>query len=97
MPFEPINDRVLIKRTEAGDKTKGGILLPDAAKDKPQQGTVIAVGKGAVVDGALVPMSVKTGDIVVLAKWVGAEIKVDDVDYLVVKESEILGILRAEA
>lgn len=91
--FKPLFDKVLVERLEAESKTAGGLIIPDTAKEKPMQGKVIAVGEGARNDcGQLIPMTVKPGDVVLFGKWAGNEIKIDNKDYLVVKESDIIGI-----
>lgn len=96
MKFRPLHDRVLVKRLESDEKTKGGIIIPDTAKEKPQQGEVLAVGSGARDDkGQLTPMDVKVGDRILFGKWSGTEVKIDDEDYLIMKESDIMGILEA--
>jgi chaperonin GroES len=94
MKFRPLHDRVVIKRIEAEDKTTGGIIIPDTAKEKPQQGEVIAVGPGGRDEsGKLVPIDVKVGDRVLFGKWSGTEVKLDGVDYLIMKESDLMGVL----
>lgn len=94
MKIKPLHDRVLIKRVEANAKTAGGIIIPDTAKEKPSEGIVEAVGNGfRAEDGKIVPMSVKEGDKVLFSKWSGTEVKVNGEDRLLVKESEILGII----
>ena len=94
MTFRPLHDRVVVRRVEEETKTKGGIIIPDTAKEKPQQGKVIAVGPGARDDsGKLVPLDVKPGDHVLFGKWSGTEIKIDGEDVLIMKESDILGVL----
>jgi len=94
MTFRPLHDRILVRRIEAEEKTKGGIIIPDTAKEKPQEGEVIAVGDGAWDEtGNRIPLDVKTGDRVLFAKWSGTEVKIDDEDRLIMKESDILGIL----
>lgn len=94
MKFRPLHDRVMIRRLEGEEKTKGGIIIPDTAKEKPMEGEVISVGLGARgEDGKLIPLEVKSGDRVVFGKWSGTEIKVDGEDYLIMKESDIMGIL----
>ena len=94
MNFRPLHDRVLVKRVEAEEKTSGGIIIPDTAKEKPQEGEVVAVGPGARDDsGKLIPLDLKTGDRVLFGKWSGTEVKVDGQDLLIMKESDILGIL----
>ena len=96
MGFKPLHDRVLVERVEAEEKTAGGIIIPDNAKEKPQQGKVIATGTGAVNDnGQVTPLAVKTGDTILFGKWSGTEIKLDGKDYLIMKESDILGIMAA--
>ncbi len=96
MGFKPLHDRVLVERVEAEEKTAGGIIIPDNAKEKPQQGKVIATGTGAVNDnGHITPLAVKAGDTILFGKWSGTEIKLDGKDYLIMKESDILGILAA--
>ncbi len=95
MSFKPLHDRVLVRRIEEEEKTPGGLIIPDSAKEKPQTGEVIAVGEGARKDsGEIIPMAVKAGDTVLFGKWSGTEVKLDDgKDYLIMKESDILGIL----
>ena len=94
MKFRPLHDRVLVKRVEEEAKTKGGIIIPDTAKEKPQEGEVIAVGKGAVGDdNEVIPLEVKAGDRILFGKWSGTEVKVDGQDLLIMKESDILGIV----
>jgi chaperonin GroES len=94
MAFRPLGDRVVIKRIDEEAKTKGGIIIPDTAKEKPQEGEVVAVGPGAWdEDGKRVPMDLKAGDRILFGKWSGSEVKVDDEDLLIMKESDVLGIL----
>jgi len=94
MKFRPLHDRVLVKRLESEEKTAGGIIIPDTAKEKPMQGEVVAVGSGARgEDGKVVALDVKAGDRVLFGKWSGTEVKVDGVELLIMKESDILGIL----
>ncbi len=94
MKIRPLHDRVLVRRLEEMNKTKGGIIIPDNAKEKPSEGIVEAVGNGFVAeDGKIVPMSVKVGDKVLFGKWSGNEIKVLDEDRLIIKESEILAVI----
>ena len=94
MAFRPLGDRVLVKRVEEEEKTKGGIIIPDTAKEKPQEGEVVAVGPGARDDnGKLQPLDVKAGDRILFGKWSGTEVKIDGVDYLIMKESDIMGVL----
>ncbi len=94
MAFRPLGDRVLIKRVEEEAKTKGGIIIPDTAKEKPQEGEVVAVGPGARDDnGKIQPLDVKKGDRILFGKWSGTEVKIDGEDLLIMKESDILGVL----
>ena len=94
MAFRPLHDRVVVKRLDSEEKTKGGIIIPDTAKEKPQEGEIVAVGPGARDEaGKLVPLDVKAGDRVLFGKWSGTEVKVDGQDLLIMKESDILGIL----
>ena len=94
MEFTPLHDRVLVRRIEGEDKTKGGLIIPDTAKEKPQEGEVVAVGEGARKEsGELIPMSVKAGDRILFGKWSGTEVKLDGEDLLIMKESDILGVL----
>src|SRR5215470_16722392 len=94
MKVKPLNDRVLVKRVEAEEKVKGGIIIPDTAKEKPLEGKVVAVGAGRLDEnGKRVPMEVKSGDRVLIGKYAGTEIKIDDVEHVIVKEDEILGIV----
>jgi chaperonin GroES len=94
MGFRPLHDRVLVKRLESEDKTAGGIIIPDTAKEKPSQGKVISVGPGARGDdGKLVALDVKKGDTILFGKWSGTEVKIDGEDLLIMKESDIMGIL----
>ena len=94
MAFRPLGDRVLVRRVEEEHKTKGGIIIPDTAKEKPQEGEVIAVGPGARDDnGKIQPLDVKKGDRILFGKWSGTEVKLDGEDLLIMKESDILGVL----
>ena len=94
MAFRPLGDRVLIKRVEEEEKTRGGIIIPDTAKEKPQEGEVVAVGPGARDDsGKVQALDVKTGDRILFGKWSGTEVKLDGKDLLIMKESDILGVL----
>ena len=96
MNFRPLHDRVLVRRIEAEEKTKGGIIIPDTAKEKPQEGEVIAVGPGARDDnGKVQPLDVKKGDRILFGKWSGTEVKIDGDDLLIMKESDILGVVEA--
>ncbi|HEX4709648.1 co-chaperone GroES [Phenylobacterium sp.] len=97
MAFRPLGDRVLVKRVEEEEKTRGGIIIPDTAKEKPQEGEVIAVGPGARDDsGKIQPLDVKSGDRILFGKWSGTEVKLDGQDLLIMKESDILGVLDAD-
>ena len=94
MNFRPLHDRVLVRRVEAEEKTAGGIIIPDTAKEKPQEGEVVAVGSGARNDqGQVTPCDVKAGDRVLFGKWSGTEVKIDGEELLIMKESDILGIV----
>jgi chaperonin GroES len=96
MKFRPLHDRVVVKRVEEEGKTKGGIIIPDTAKEKPQEGEVVAVGPGARNDkGDIVALDVKAGDRILFGKWSGTEVKVDGQDLLIMKESDVLGIVEA--
>ncbi|MGA2494525.1 MAG: co-chaperone GroES [Roseiarcus sp.] len=98
MKFRPVHDRVVIRRIEGEDKTKGGILIPDTVKEKPQEGEVIAVGPGARDEsGKLIALEVKAGDRVLFGKWSGSEVKIDGEDLLIMKESDILGVIERAA
>ncbi|MBY0319565.1 MAG: co-chaperone GroES [Reyranella sp.] len=98
MKFRPLHDRVVVKRVAEEEKTKGGIIIPDTAKEKPMEGEVVAVGPGARDEkGALVAPDVKAGDRILFGKWSGTEIKLDGVEYLIMKESDIMGILEGSA
>jgi len=94
MNFRPLHDRVVVKRIEAEEKSAGGIIIPDTAKEKPQQGEVIAVGPGGRDEtGKLVPIDVQVGDRILFGKWSGTEVKLDGIEYLIMKESDIMGVL----
>jgi chaperonin GroES len=94
MKFRPLHDRIVIKRIEAEAKSAGGIIIPDTAKEKPQQGEVVAVGPGGRDEtGELIPIDVKAGDRVLFGKWSGTEVKIDDDEYLIMKESDVMGVL----
>jgi chaperonin GroES len=98
MKFRPLHDRIVLRRIEGEEKTKGGIIIPDNAKEKPQEGEVIAVGPGARDEsGKLVPLDVKAGDRVLFGKWSGTEVKIDGEDLLIMKESDILGVIEGAA
>src|SRR5574338_1676380 len=94
MGFRPLHDRVLVRRVEADEKTSGGIIIPDTAKEKPQEGEVVAVGGGAKSEeGKVTPLDVKAGDKILFGKWSGTEVKIDGEDLIIMKESDILGIV----
>ena len=98
MKFRPLHDRVVVTRIDAEDKSKGGIIIPDTAKEKPSEGEVIAVGPGGRDEaGKLIPIDLKKGDRVLFGKWSGTEVKIDSVDLLIMKESDIMGVLDAPA
>ena len=98
MKFRPLHDRVVVKRVEEEGKTKGGIIIPETAKEKPQEGEVVAAGSGAKAeDGTITPLDVKAGDRILFGKWSGTEIKLDGVEYLIMKESDIMGILEGSS
>jgi len=93
--FRPLHDRVVVRRLESEEKTKGGIFIPDSAKEKPQQGEIIAVGPGGRDEaGKLIPLDVKAGDKVLFGKWSGTEVKLDGQELLIMKESDIMGVIR---
>ena len=97
MKFRPLHDRVLIKVLDSEEKTSGGIIIPDTAKEKPQEGEVVAVGPGAINDGGkLTPMDVKVGDIVLFGKWSGTEVKIDGKEYSIMKDSDIMGVSKGK-
>jgi chaperonin GroES len=98
MAFRPLGDRVLVRRVEEEEKTRGGIIIPDTAKEKPQEGEVVAVGPGARDEtGKIQPLDVKAGDRILFGKWSGTEVKLDGQDLLIMKESDVLGVLEPEA
>ena len=98
MAFRPLHDRVLVRRVEAEEKTAGGIIIPDSAKEKPAEGEVVAVGAGAKAeDGKVTPLDVKAGDRVLFGKWSGTEVKIDGTEYLIMKESDIMGVLEGKS
>lgn len=98
MKFRPLHDRVVVRRVEEDTKTAGGIIIPDTAKEKPMQGVVVSVGPGARDEaGKLVPLEVKAGDQVLFGKWSGTEVKINGEDLLIMKESDILGVLEGKA
>ena len=97
MKIRPLQDRVIVKRLEEEEKTKGGIIIPDTAKEKPQEGKVIAVGKGKVTeDGKLIPLDVKVGDKILFGKYSGTEIKIGSEEHLIMREEDILGIIEGK-
>jgi len=98
MAFRPLHDRVLVRRVEAEEKTRGGIIIPDTAKEKPQEGEIVAVGSGTLNDkGELRALDVKAGDRILFGKWSGTEVKLDGEDLLIMKESDIMGVLDTPA
>ncbi|MGE3147501.1 MAG: co-chaperone GroES [Pseudorhodoplanes sp.] len=98
MKFRPLHDRVVVRRIDADEKTKGGIIIPDTAKEKPSEGEIVAVGPGGRDEaGKLVPLDVKVGDHVLFGKWSGTEVKLDGQDLLIMKESDIMGVIEATA
>ena len=97
MQFRPLHDRVLVRRIDAEEKTSGGIIIPDTAKEKPQQGEIVAAGAGARNEkGELVPLDVKKGDRVLFGKWSGTEVKIDGQDLLIMKESDVMGVIEGK-
>ena len=98
MKFRPLHDRVVVKRIDAEEKTKGGIIIPDTAKEKPQEGEVIAVGPGARDEsGKLIPLDLKAGDRILFGKWSGTEIKLEGEELLIMKESDVMGVVESPA
>ena len=98
MNFRPLHDRVVVRRLEEEQKTAGGIIIPDTAKEKPMQGEVVSVGPGArTEDGKLIPLDVKAGDTILFGKWSGTEVKIDGVELLIMKESDIMGVIEGAA
>ena len=94
MKFRPLHDRVVVRRLDSDEKTKGGIIIPDTAKEKPQEGEIIAVGPGGRDEsGKLIPIDVKTGDKVLFGKWSGTEVKIDGQELLIMKESDVMGVI----
>ena len=97
MSFRPLHDRILVRRVDSEEKTRGGIIIPDTAKEKPQEGEVVAVGAGARNEvGQVQPLDVKAGDRILFGKWSGTEIKIEGEDLLILKESEVLGVLQTK-
>ncbi|MCB5412240.1 co-chaperone GroES [Pseudogemmobacter faecipullorum] len=98
MTFRPLHDRILVRRIDAEEKTAGGLIIPDSAKEKPQEGEVLAVGSGARDDGGkLIPLDVSVGDRILFGKWSGTEIRLDGEDLLIMKESDVMGVIEAPA
>jgi chaperonin GroES len=94
MKFRPLHDRVVVKRIDAEEKSKGGIIIPDTAQEKPSQGEIIAIGPGGRDEaGKLIPIDVRVGDHILFGKWSGTEVKIDGTDYLIMKESDIMGVI----
>jgi chaperonin GroES len=91
--IRPLHDRVIVKRIEEVEKTKGGIIIPDTAKEKPQEGRVVAVGPGRLKEGEVIPLDVKTGDKILFGKYSGAEIKLDGEEHLILREDDVLGVI----
>ena len=97
MKFRPLHDRVVVRRVESEAKSAGGIIIPDTAKEKPQEGEIIAVGPGARDEtGKLIPLDVKTGDRILFGKWSGTEVKIDGEDLLIMKESDVMGVIEGK-
>ncbi len=98
MKFRPLHDRVVVRRVESEARTAGGIIIPDTAKEKPQEGEIVAVGAGARDEtGKLVPLDVKVGDRILFGKWSGTEVKIDGEDLLIMKESDVMGVIEGKA
>ena len=98
MKFRPLHDRVVVRRIESEEKTSGGIIIPDTAREKPQEGEIVAVGPGGRDEtGKLTPLDVKAGDRVLFGKWSGTEVKIDGEDYLIMKESDVMGIIEGKS
>jgi len=94
MKVKPLHDRILVKRVEAEEKVKGGIIIPDTAKEKPLEGKIVAIGSGRLDDhGKRIPLEVKVGDRVLIGKYAGTEVKIDDVEHVIVREDEVLGVI----
>ena len=97
MAFRPLHDRVLVRRVEAEAKTAGGIIIPDSAQEKPQEGEVVSVGSGSKAeDGTVTPLDVKAGDRILFGKWSGTEVKIDGVECLIMKESDVMGVIEGK-
>jgi chaperonin GroES len=98
MKFRPLHDRVVVRRVESEEKTAGGIIIPDTAKEKPQEGEIVAVGPGARDEtGKLIPLDVRVGDRILFGKWSGTEVKIDSEDLLIMKESDVMGVIEGKA
>ena len=98
MKFRPLHDRVVVRRVESEEKTVGGIIIPDTAREKPQEGEIIAVGPGGRDEnGKLIPLDVKAGDRILFGKWSGTEVKIDGEDYLIMKESDVMGVIEGRS
>ena len=98
MKIQPLQDRILVKRIEEEERTKGGIIIPDTAKEKPQEGVVVAVGRGKVLeDGKLLPLDVKAGDRILFQKYAGTEVKIEGVEHLIMREEDILGVIEGKS
>jgi chaperonin GroES len=98
MKFRPLHDRVVVRRLDAEEKTKGGIIIPDTVKEKPQEGEIVAVGPGGRDEkGKLIPLDVKKGDKILFGKWSGAEVKIDGEELLIMKESDVMGVIEGAA
>ncbi|KYO67998.1 MULTISPECIES: co-chaperone GroES [Thermovenabulum] len=93
MALRPLGDRIVVKVLDKEEKTKGGIVIPDTAKEKPQKGEVIAVGTGEIVDGQRVPLEVKVGDKIIFSKYAGTEVKIDEQEYLILRQSDVLAVI----
>jgi len=94
MKVKPLHDRILVRRIEEKEQKKGGIIIPDTAKEKPMEGKVIAVGRGRLEKGERIPLEVKTGDRVLIGKYAGTEVKIDDIEHIILREDEVLGIIQ---
>jgi len=98
MKFRPLHDRVVVRRVESEERTAGGIIIPDTAKEKPQEGEIIAVGPGGRDEsGKLIPIDVKVGDRILFGKWSGTEVKIDGQDFLIMKESDVMGVIEGKS
>ena len=98
MKFRPLHDRVVVRRVESEERTAGGIIIPDTAKEKPQEGEIVAVGPGGRDEtGKLIPLDVKAGDRILFGKWSGTEVKIDGQDYLIMKESDVMGVIEGKS